>query len=411
MLATSFPRFKRDTAGIFIYNLSQRLSDKQGIKIEVISPHDYGSESSECWGKIRIHRFPYFYPLRYQRLCYGAGILQNMKSNILATIQLPSFILADILYSLHIIKKGNFDIVHAHWSLPQGLVGILCKMIFKVPCITTIHGSDIYGLKSPLLTWLNSMVIKHSDVCTANSKATAGEAREISGRKDIEIIPMGVGDTFLFEKPLDPEVIKGIRAQLGLDGRVVLFVGRLIDLKGVDYLIKAIPSVLNRCPDTKVLLVGSGPRKDYLMNLSNELCLRNRVMFVDKVSQEELLKFYSIATIFVLPSIVNDKGETEGFGVVLLEAMASRVPVVGTNVGGIPDIISDGKTGLLARQKDPDDLADKITRLLTDDNIRRRVVENGFRYVKENFSCEVVAERFMEIYQEVTLRKSPKLVK
>ncbi|MBW2019667.1 MAG: glycosyltransferase family 4 protein [Deltaproteobacteria bacterium] len=402
ILTTSFPRFKEDSAGIFIYNLSCWLS-KRGIKIEIISPHDYGCKYSETWDGIRIHRFPYFYPHRYQRLCYRAGILQNIKRDILAMIQLPPFIIAQILYSLWIIKKGNFDVIHAHWLLPQGLIGIFCKGIFKIPCITTIHGSDIYGFKSPWLKALNAKVIKYSDICTANSKATARAARKICERKNVEIIPMGVEHINLFGKSSNAGIM---RRALGINGRVVLFIGRLIDLKGVDYLIKALPHVLQRCPDIKVLLVGSGPQKEYLVKLSKDLGLGNSVFFLDKVPPEETLKFYSLASLFVLPSIVNERGETEGLGIVLLEAMASGVPVIGSNVGGIPDIIKDGETGLLARQKDHNDLAKKMIRLLTDEELRNKLIENGFESIKEGFSWEVISDRFIKIYQEVTRRRN-----
>jgi len=397
MLTTSFPRFEGDYAGVFVYNLSRCLS-KRGVGVEVISPHDYGSKYSEVRDNIRIHRFPYFYPTKYQRLCYGAGILENLSRDILAVIQLPFFVIAEILYSLCIIKKEGFDVIHAHWSLPQGLVGLWCKRIFKIPCVTTIHGSDIFGLKSPWVRALNTKVIKYSDVCTANSKATARVACETYGRKNIEIIPVGVDDTFFFKKTPNVDAIK---RELGIDGRVVLFIGRLIDLKGVDYLIKATPEVLKRCPDINVLLVGSGPQKEYLMNLSKDLGVENRVVFIDKVAQDEILKFYAIASVFVLPSIVNARGETEGLGVVLLEAMASGVPVIGSNVGGIPDIITDGETGLLATQKDHDDLADKIIKLLTDEELRKNVTENALRPVKTNLSWEVIADRFVRIYKDL----------
>jgi glycosyltransferase involved in cell wall biosynthesis len=106
----------------------------------------------------------------------------------------------------------------------------------------------------------------------------------------------------------------------------------------------------------------------------------------------------------VLPSIVNQKGETEGLGVVLLEAMACGLPVIGSDVGGIPDIIIDGETGLLARQKEPGSLAEKITKIFSDAPLRRKLVENGYQMVEKNFSWDTISEKFIEIYQEVLNR-------
>jgi glycosyltransferase involved in cell wall biosynthesis len=396
MLTSSFPRFKGDPAGIFIYNLCVQLI-KEETEVEVIAPHALGCKFSENWDGIRIHRFPYFYPFKYQRLCYGAGILQNMRQNVPAIVQLPFLIIAEFLYSLWRIKRGKIDLIHAHWSIPQGLIGILCRYICGVPCVTTIHGSDIYGLRLPLINPLNAKTIQCSNVCTANSKPTARAIREISGRGDIEIIPMGINPSF-FKQSSEVEYLK---KRLGVSRKAILFVGRLIDWKGIEYLVKAVPQVLKTYPGTKLLLVGSGPQKNRLITLSRSLGITNTVLFIGEVSQEELRKFYSIATVFVLPSIVNDKGETEGLGVVLLEAMACGVPVIGSNIGGIPDIIRDSETGLLAAQKNPCDLAQKITRLFTDEDLKKRIIENGLKLVKENFSWDVIADKFIKLYHDV----------
>lgn len=400
-LTTSFPRFEGDYAGAFIYNLSRRLS-KKGIIIEVICPHAPGLRYRETWDNIRIFRLPYFYPVKHQRLCYGGGIPENLR-DIFSWIQLPFFILTEVIYALWMTKRGRFDLIHAHWSLPQGLAGFLCKAAFGVPYITTVHGSDIYGLKHALVRELNAKVIKYSDACTANSEATASAIRRLARRPDVEIVPMVAGDAGSCGSLHDAD---GLRREMAIDGRVVLFIGRLIDLKGADHLVKAIPSVLESCPDIKTVLVGSGPQEAYLKDLSRRLGLEDTILFVGQVPQEKLPKFYSIASILVLPSIVNERGETEGLGLVLLEAMASRVPVIGSDVGGITDIIKDGETGLLARQKDHNDLAEKIIRLLSDEELRNRVIENGLRSIEQRFSGEVIANRFIDIYRNVTNKRA-----
>jgi glycosyltransferase involved in cell wall biosynthesis len=151
-------------------------------------------------------------------------------------------------------------------------------------------------------------------------------------------------------------------------------------------------------------MIGSGPQKDELVGLAATLALQENVIFIDEVPQEELVAFYSMADIFVLPSIVNENGETEGLGVVLLEAMACGLPVIASNVGGIPDIIKDGETGLLVRQKDARSLSDQIIRLLSDDNLRKEVLINGQNLIKAEFSWEIVTDKFIEIYREVLRR-------
>jgi glycosyltransferase involved in cell wall biosynthesis len=399
ILTSSFPRDEDDPAGLFVYQLATSLANK-GLNIEVLCPHDHGFSYTEHRGKLSVTRFPYFYPTKYQCLCYGYGILPNLKKSLLARFQLPSFIMAEILYCLRLVNKLDVDIIHAHWSLPQGLTGIICKRVSKIPCITTLHGSDIHGLRYPALKWLNAKVIQHSDACTANSSETARMAQRISMKDDVAVVPMGVNPLFLSTARERNKQQTGSQA----GEKRILFAGRLIDLKGVDYLIRALPSVLKKFPKTKLVVVGSGPMKDELMNLSTRLNLSDTVIYIDKVSQEKLLEFYTSADVFVLPSIVTEKGETEGLGVVLLEAMACGLPVVGSAVGGIPDIIINGETGLLARQKEPDSLAEKITKIFSDASLRRKLVENGYQMVEKNFSWDTISEKFIKIYQEVLNR-------
>ena len=396
ILTSSFPRFAGDSAGIFIYHLSRNLI-KKGVEIEIICPHESGCRFFEVRKGIKINRFPYFYPLAYQSLAYGSGILKNIKSNTRTKVQLPFFIISEIIHTLKILMILKPDLIHTHWSLPQGLTGVVCKKVFGVPCITTVHGSDVHGLQHPLLKALNKVVIKNSDICTANSRASAKMVSDIAGREDTQVIPMGV-DTNIFSRS---DKIDIIRKKYGFDGNVLLFVGRLIRVKGVYYLIKALPKVLKQHPKTKLLIVGSGSEKRRLMQLSAELEIINRVVFIDEVLQEDLIPLYSIAHILVLPSIIDVTGETEGLGVVLLEAMACRVPVVGSDVGGIRDVIIDGETGLFSEQKNSDSLAEKIISLLSDEQLRKKVIENGFNLVKEKFTWEAISDRFMNIYMGV----------
>jgi glycosyltransferase involved in cell wall biosynthesis len=399
ILTSSFPRFKGDSAGVFLYHFCRALV-KKGVEIEVITPADHGYSYSENWHGIDVSRFCYFYPTRHQVLCYGAGIPKNISASRLAKVQIPFFVAAEFTYTLLKLLKPRTDVIHAHWSIPQGLTGILCKKFLKIPCVTTIHGTDVFGLRGQLLQTLNAMVINSSDVCTANSRSTARLARNMSKSKNIRVIPMGV-DLDLFQRSSEVELL---RSHYRRDGRIVLFVGRLIDLKGVDYLIKALPRVIVRFPDVKLLIIGSGPQKDRLVHLTKQLGMERHVSFIGAVSQKDLIKFYSLAHLLVLPSIVNHAGETEGLGVVLIEAMACGLPVIGSDVGGIPDLIKDGETGLLVKQKDPDLLAEKINILLGTSDLKQRLIENGYKMVKENFSWDIIADKFVEIYRDVLKR-------
>ena len=409
VLTSSFPRYHGDPSGVFLYHLGVELR-KLGVYLEVLAPHHPGAERNDTWDGIRISRFPYFYPLKFQKLCYGAGILKNVQESPPILIQLPFFILSEILHACRIIQKGKFDLVHAHWSIPQGLTGLLVKKLFGIPCLISLHGSDVYGLKTPLLQGLNSRVIRRSNACAANSRATAKVALELAGREDIQIIPMGV-DIDFFSRTRNTE---GFQDGFDKKEQTILFAGRLIEWKGVDYLIKAFAQVLEKRSDVRLLILGSGPRKSILEDLSKELNIQQKVEFHDAVCQEELVLYYSRSDVFVLPSIVSDSGETEGLGVVLLEAMAGGLPVIGTRVGGIPDIIKDGETGLLAQPRNPGDLAHKIEMLLADKELRQRLGKGGHDFVKQGFSWRHIAAKYLELFElilkekGVEVRKEPR---
>jgi len=394
VVTSSFPRFPGDPSGVFILSLCKELQ-KLGIELEVLAPHDDGFKRHEFREGIEVFRFPYFYPHRFQRLCYGAGILKNMKGSPLAFMQLPFFIFAELFYAIRIAQQKKFDLIHAHWSIPQGFTGLLLSKFRRMPWVTSLHGSDVHGLNLPFLRGLNKKVILGSDACTANSRATAERAKRISGRDDIRVIPMGV-DIDFFSKSAGRATGQ---KHNGRQAETILYAGRLIDVKGVEYLIRAFPSVLKKHANAVLHIVGSGPCKGDLMSLSERLQVQEEVVFQDAVSQEELVRYYSMADVFVLPSVMTDEGETEGLGVVLLEAMASGVPVIASATGGIPDIVRDQETGLLVQQKDPGDLAEKINRVLADQELRQRLSEMGRGFVKERFSWSVIAKRYLELFR------------
>ena len=181
---------------------------------------------------------------------------------------------------------------------------------------------------------------------------------------------------------------------------VILFVGRLIDWKGVNILVSSMKKVRDTVRNARLVIVGDGPERKSLADRVKELGLEDSVTFTGQVSGMELKDYYSRASVFVLPSITVNN-QTEGLGVVLLEAMASGVPVIGSNTGGIPDIIEDGVNGLLVQPGDPKALADAIIRIFEDRDLADRFREAGIKTVSERFSWDRIGDQFTMVYQEV----------
>lgn len=397
VLTTTFPRWKDDTTPAFVYELSKRLNDG-GMKIVVLAPHHEGAKFYEEMEGMKIYRFPYFYPTKYQKLCYEGGILPNLKRSWLARVQVPLLLLSELIFTYKIFRKEEINIIHSHWIVPSGLIGGICRRIFGKPHITTAHAGDVFTIrKSRILSFITSFVFKNSDKITANSKFTKDVIIYINDKikNNVEIIPMGV-DTYFFNPHKASNLRKAFEAEY-----LVLSVGRLVDKKGIKYLIMAMKEVIKEFPRTKLIIGGSGPEKENLEKLSESLDLKENVVFVGYIKNADLPKYYASSDIFVLPSIETKGGDTEGLGVVLLEAMASGIPLIGSNIGGITDIIKNNETGLLTRPENPEDISDKIVMLLSNKKLRRKFSEEGLRTIKEKFSWDVVTIKFVEFYEVI----------
>lgn len=393
VLTTTFPRWKNDTTPSFIYDLSKNLSSK--YRIIVLAPHHNGAEKHEFRDNIEIIRFVYFKPETLQKLCYGGGILPNMKGSLLATIQMPFLIFSEFFTSYKIISKFEIEMIHAHWVLPQGFVSVFLKKIFKMPVIVTIHGSDLFPLKNWLFRSMQEFVVKNVDSVTVNSPAARNELikRFPYYKNKIQIIPMGI-DTNLFKK-------RAIRKPSKYSNdRLLLFVGRLSDQKGLQYLIDAMPHIIKDEPAAKLLIVGEGSYKKTLNEMIISRNLTMNVEFIGPLAHDDTSYYYNIADIFVMPSLSNKTG-TESLGLALLEAMASGCAVIGTRVGGIPYTIKDGYNGLLIEQKNSNELSKAIINLLQDKKKSERMGKNAARIVRKKYSWEKVSQEFMKIYKKM----------
>jgi glycosyltransferase involved in cell wall biosynthesis len=180
----------------------------------------------------------------------------------------------------------------------------------------------------------------------------------------------------------------------------VLFVGRLVERKGVAHLIEAMGQLQNQ-RRTQLVIVGEGSERPRLEARARELGLADRVVFRGRVGDAELRRAYETADVFVLPSVLDSRGDTEGLGVVLLEAMNYGVPVIASRIGGIVDIVTDNETGVLVPAGDAIALAGALEKLFADPARARRLGEAGRRRLAEHFSWDAILERYEAVYRSV----------
>jgi glycosyltransferase involved in cell wall biosynthesis len=393
-LASSYPRNESDSAAVFLRYLAEALAAR-GIDIHVLTPAD-GKSPRTIEAGITVHRFQYF-PVRWQKLAYGSGIMPNLKRSPSLWLQVPCFFMAQALATVRLIKKQRFDLLHAHWLLPQGLIARFGAALFGIPLVVTAHGSDAFALRSKVASWLKRLVVNQSNAWTANTVITAQAISKDSEARAPRIIPMGV-DVARFSTGDGA----ALRSQLPKGELVILFVGRLIESKGCHDLLQAL-SLLDSKIRARVTLwvIGDGDRREMLMQAARDLGIQDKTRFFGALNHDRLADFYAAADIVVIPSKLGPSGESEGQGVVVLEAFAARACVVATRIGGLTSMVRDQATGFLSDPNNPQALSSALGQLLGDPALRQRLADNAFIEVREKYDWAQIAGEFDKLYCEI----------
>ena len=387
VITSAYPEFEDDPHGIFVHRLMKEIHE-QGYDVKVLAPYT-GGKTDYILDGIHVKRFHYFYPKRFQRLCGRSGMIDNVKEGILVKLQVLSFVLFNTVNSLK--NLHDVDLVHVQWPIPNGLGAIFLKKVYKIPYINTIHGEEVYLSKRYCTLIFLRSLINNSVKSITNSSATLKSCLDVEFNEEkLDVIPFGV----------DTKFFKPLKVNRDKNTFQILAVGYLIERKGFEYLIKAMEHVLEKHENVKLKIVGSGPLEGKLKVLIKDLELKKNVEILKNVSDKGLLTLYNSSDIFVLPSVVDSQGNTEGLGVVLLEAMACGLPVIGSDVGGIPDIIEDGVTGFLVQEKDVVELSKKLINLVEDEKFRNKIALQGYESVQDNFAWEVVVKKYINLYNE-----------
>jgi glycosyltransferase involved in cell wall biosynthesis len=388
VITSAYPEFRDDPHGIFVHRLMREIR-QQGHEVHILAPYTGGNTEYILEG-VNVEKFNYFYPKKYQRLAGRSGMIDNVKEGFFVKLQFLTFIFFNVINSCRKLK--DMDIIHVQWPIPNGLGALFLKIFYKIQYMNTIHGEEVYLSKKYHTTPILKLLVNQSSKTSTNSSATLKSCLDSGLKKEkLEVIPFGVDTNFF--KPMNIKKAEDIFQ--------ILTVGYLIERKGFKYLIKSIKEVLKEHNNVRLKIVGSGPLEKQIKQLIKELKLEKNIEIIQNVSDDKLLELYNSSDLFVLPSIVDSQGNTEGLGVVLLEAMACKLPVIGSNIGGITDIIQDHRTGLLVHQKDIFDLSKAITCLIKDINLRKKLAINGYNHVRVNFSWEKIAESYLKVYKSI----------
>lgn len=398
LLTSSFPRYDGDLSGNFILELAKRLSVEYDISI--ICPHSDGCKFYEkIWG-VTVTRFPYFFPLKLQRLYTDGGIPYNFQRSKLAKIQSPFFMTLELIFTALKIYKCNIKLVNSHWLIPQGIVGSICRIVFNTKHILTIHSSEITTLRNiPFGNKIAEFCFKNSDVIISVSNHRLNSALDLISKELHEeiisksfIMPMGINISS-FE--LD-ELNKPIMFDSGDSQFNILFIGRLIEVKGCEYLIRSIELIVEIIPNVKLIIVGDGPLESQLKQLTNKLKLERHIIFKGYVNYDNIPRYFFQSDIVAFPSIVDESGFEEGLPVVLIEAMAAGKATIATRTNGVLEVIKDRQNGLIVDPKSPEQFAEMIKLLYVDKDFRKKLEVNAQETAKK-YDWDVVTTFYLNI--------------
>jgi glycosyltransferase involved in cell wall biosynthesis len=334
---------------------------------------------------LRVRRFRYG-PDRLERVAYTGSLHQKTLLSPLAALAFPGFLLAFAHAVGSAVRRFEPDLIHAHWWVPGGWFASRGR----VPYLITCHGSDVRLLeRGDIIRRIAVPAFQRAARVTTVSNFLAGEIRRMlpALRTDVLVTPMPVNvNGFL----------AGTRIRKA-DPPRILYAGNLVPSKGVDVLLRALAELERRGLAAQLKILGQGPAKPSLEALARELRIPSRVAWAPFVPQEQMAAEYGASTVTVLAS----RGQTEGLGLTLVEALLAGSAVVGTTSGGIPEVVVDERTGLIAREGDAVHLARQIERLLTDASLRDRLTQAGKEHVLRSHSPEAALERFLQIYDAV----------
>lgn len=383
VLSTLYPSSIVYMSGIFVHEQVKALV-KLGIEVKVIAPVPYVPfflrrvnnkwslydkiPSIELIDEIEIYHTKY--------IALPNGVLKDFWTYSLT---------AEVIKLIKCTKElQNFDLIHAHGALPVDYSAYLLSDKLKLPYIVTVHGETVYQIINNRRKFRKSKkALLKADAVVGVSSKVVDKIQRYYGRKS-KIFTVLNGYKKLEFKDRTPGTNENL---------IILFAATLVKRKGCDYLLKAFSELANKYFKIHLVIAGGGELLNEMKSLAYELGIQNRVTFTGALSHTDLLTHMSECDIFILPSI------DEAFGVVYLEAMSFKKPIIGTEGEGICDILEDNYNGLLVKPRSVESIKSKLELLINSEDLRNKLGNNGYNTVKE-LTWERNASETINIYKE-----------
>jgi glycosyltransferase involved in cell wall biosynthesis len=383
-----FPRWANDSEPGFVFELCRRLTTE--FDVRVLAPHAKGAAVAETIEKVEVERYRYASE-RFETLAYDGGIMPKLRRERWKWLLVPLLLVAQYRAVRRQIRRWRPQLVHAHWIIPQGMIAAMaCRGRGRPHLMVTAHGGDLFALKGRWLDRVKRRVLARAEVVTvvgwAMHKALETLCDDVA---KIHVEPMGVDLLERFTPPAAPARVDG----------EILFVGRLVENKGVNFLLAAMPSILSRRPDSRLTIAGFGPEERALRAQSEALAIQDRVTFIGPVSHSALPDLYRRASVCVAPFVTTRSGVQEGFGLVVVEAIGCECPVVVSDIPAVRDIYGDLTQGLV-ESGNVAALAKAVIQTLTHPGDASEQARLLRLRVRERFDWNEVASRYAQLLRE-----------
>ena len=406
-LTQTYPRFEGDTSGPFIRDLARGLV-RGGDRVTVLAPHAEGMPAERTDDGVRLRTFRYA-PERWEVLGYSRSLEKDETVRAAPLGVTPLYLAAAWRALSRELRRGDsegasYELIHAHWVVPNGLAAR--PLAKRLPLAVGLHGSDVFLAERPVVRALVRRVLARTRLLTGCSPELVRRVAALGGgpgfpEERSRVIPYGVDVERFFP---DPRGRALWRERLGVpaDAPLLLTVGRMATKKGFHVLMEVLGELLERHPQAHVVLAGGGDREDELRRHAAEMeSCGERIHFPGLVLRDTLPDLYRAADAFVLPAVHDSRGNVDGLPNVILEAMATGLPVVASGISGIPLAVEPERTGLLVPERDRPALLEALDRLLGDAEARREWGSAARHRAETELTWDAVAARYRAGYVDV----------
>lgn len=398
MIASSFPKYPGEMTAPFIEEIAAAVVER-GHEVHMLLPDHPELKRGDQVRGIQIHRYRYAPHPSLNVWGYAGALHNDVQMRNAALLVAPLAVASAWRTMAQLTAQQPFDLIHGHWSIPNGFPAWLLARQRKLPLIISTHGSDVSVAERTAPTgWINTAIMRYASAITAPSSDLTTRAAALGAEPaKLHVLPYCV-DAVDFRP--DPAAGAAFRQQHGLDATTPLLftVGRMVEKKGFRYLVQAFAQVLNQHPTAKLMIGGYGPGLEQLMAQAADLGIGEAVLFPGAIGHDVINSALNAATIFVLPSVRDRSGNVDGLPNTLLEAMGAGRPIIASKIAGVPGVITSGEHGLLVAPAQPQALSSAISDLLNQPERARLLGRAARLRVETELTWNRYAERLEQLY-------------